>query len=285
MRTLPALGVTALTAAALGTGQVLAAELTGITTLGGDFTAGAERVQGVQVTLVAWYCAVAVPAAVVLATAGREVRTRMAAVPAGVLGTLATCPVLMQRASGFVSDDVLTAALVGVLLGSLCALAAAVAPVIGKGLVAYAVFQWGAGLAFTALVPRTVVYAGMVQPLGLDFLVRLRPEMPDLPDNLGYHLPPMLPVAIAVPVLAGAVSAVAVRRTKVRGASMAAGAAGPVLSAVLYRLVPEQDVLWNEAAATVVDAVAACSLLVAAVPDAWQGARGLTSRFSHTSDR
>jgi hypothetical protein len=259
--------VAAVSGAALGLAQVAVAEPAGITTLGGDFGGGNDRVQGVQVTLVAWYCAMAVPLAVALAGARRSVSTkaRMASVPAAAAGTLATWPLLAVVSGDPLRGDVVSAALAGIVLGVAAGVGTAAVPVIGAGLAAYAGLQWAAGLACTALLSRTVVYAGMVQLLGWDVLDEMRPDMPDLPNNLGYHLPGMLPVAIAVVVLTGVISGVAARRTRAWGPSAAAGAFGPVLAAVAYRLTPGQDYLWNEAAGTVVLWTALCSLPVAAL--------------------
>jgi hypothetical protein len=258
--------VSAVSAAALGLAQVAMAELTGITTLGGDFAAGNDRVQGVQVTLVAWYCAMAVPLAVAVAGArpGVGARVRQAAVLPAAVGTLAVWPLLASSSGDVLRDDATSAMVTGILLGSAAALAVAVVPAIGRGLAAYVVLQWVAALVCTALVPRTVVYAGMVQPLGLEFLVALRTE----PYDLGYHLPTMLPIAAAVLVLAGAVSGATARRTRGWWTSVAAGTAGPVLAALLYRLTPDEAYLWNETAGSTVVVLAFLSLPVTALPAA-----------------
>ncbi|MEO3825241.1 hypothetical protein [Actinomadura sp. B10D3] len=250
-------------AAALGLAQVAVAELTGITTLGGDFAAGADRVQGVQVTLIAWYCAVAVPLAVAVAVArpGVDARARKVSVLPAAAGTLAVWPLLAASSGDALRDDVTSAMVTGILLGAAGALAVAMIPAVGTGFAAYTALQWVAALACTALVPRTVVYAGMVQPLGLEFLVALRTE----PYDLGYHLPTMLPVAAAVLVLAGALSGLTARRTREWRTSVAAGMAGPVLTALLYRFMPDQAFLWNETAGSTVIVLAFLSLPVAAV--------------------
>jgi hypothetical protein len=121
---------------------------------------------------------------------------------------------------------------------------------------------WIAAVAFTAFVSNTTVYAGLVQPLGLDFLDRL--PVPDLPDELNYHVPAMLPVAVALVLLAGVVGGVAARRTGAWTVSVAAGAIGPVLAAIVYRLPPKELFLWNESASTVALVLAGCCLLIAA---------------------
>jgi len=260
-------GVAAVVAAALGLGQVAIAELTGITTLGGEFVAGNERVAGVQVTLVAWYCTVAVPLAVVSVSGRRDTgeRMRLASVPAAAAGALASLPFLVGVSGDLLRDEVTTAAVTGVLLGAVSALAVAVAPVIGKGLAAYVVLQWVAGLAFTAAAPRSVVYAGMVELLGVNFLAEMRPGMPDLPENLGYHLPGMIPVAVSVVILTGVIAGIAVRRTHTWAPATASALAGPVVATAVHRLPSGQAQLWNGAASVAVLTVALCCLPVAAV--------------------
>jgi len=266
-RNLTAVSVAAAAGAALGLIQVTVAELMDITTLGADFGAGAERTQGVQVTLVAWYCAMAVPLAVAIAGARRELtgKARAATVLAAAAGTLAAWPLVAGVSGTVMRDDTVPAVVTGVLLGTVAAAAVAAAPVIGKGLAAYVALLWAAALAFTALVSNTTVYAGMVQPLGLDFLDSwIAPTLRDLPDNLDYHVPTMLPVAVALVLLSGVVGGVAARRTGGWTRSVAAGAAGPVLAAAVYRLPPDELSLWNESASVVMLVLAGCCLLIAA---------------------
>ncbi|TDB98004.1 hypothetical protein [Actinomadura sp. 7K534] len=260
-------GVAAAVAALLGLGQVAVAEIAGITTLDGEFVAGNERVAGVQVTLVAWYCAVAVPLAVASVTGRRDAAQGMplTAVPAAAAGTLAALPLLAGLSGDFLRAEVISAAGAGILLGAAGALAVAAVPVIGRGLAAYVVLQWAAGLAFTAAAPRSVVYAGMVELLGVDSLAEMRPGMPDLPENLGYHLPGMLPVVVATVVLTGVVAGMAAHRTHAWAPATASALAGPLLAAAVYRLPSEQAQLWNGAASVAVLTVAVCCIPVAAV--------------------
>lgn len=264
-----AVGIAVVAGAVLGLGQVKVAELADITTLGGDFGAGDDRIQGVQVTLVAWYCAMAVPLAVALAVAIARVRRDLSAkawaavVLAAAVGTLAAYPLVTGYSSAPMRDNTGHAVLLGILLGIVGASAVALAPAIGKGLAAYVALLWVTALVFTLLVSNTVVYAGMVQPLGLGSLDSLGDSLPDLPYNLAYHLPTMLPVAVAILVLAGVVSGVAARRNGRWVRSAAVGAVGPVLSAIVYRLTPGQLNLWNESASVFVLVVAVCCLLIA----------------------
>jgi Na+-transporting NADH:ubiquinone oxidoreductase subunit NqrE len=264
VRNTTAIIVAAVVGAVLGLLQVAVAELADITTLGADFGGGNDRVQGAQVTLVAWYCAMAVPLAVAIAGArrGLGLKTRAVTVLAAAAGTLAAYPLAAEFSSDGMRHNVVSAVLIGILLGIVGASAVAVAPVVGKGLAAYVALLWVAALVFTSLVSNTVVYAGLVQPLGLDFLDSLGSSLPDLPYNLGYHLPTMLPVAVVILILAGALSGITARRTGAWAASIATGAAGPVLAAILYRLTPDELSLWNESAGALVFALAVCCLVI-----------------------
>lgn len=259
------LGLAAAAGAALGLAQVAIAELADILTLRADFAAGNDRVQGVQVTLVAWYCAMAVPLAVTVAGRDLSARARAAVVLPAAVGTLVTWPLVSGLSSDLTRADAVTAVLTGVLLGVVGGAGVAVAPAVGKGLAVYVGLLWAAALVFTPLVPRTVVYAGMVQPLGLDFMDSVRPALSDLPYNLGYHLLTMLPAAAAILIAAGVLSGVTARRTGAWAGSVGAGAAGPVLAAIVYRLTPGQVYLWNESASVVVLALATCCLLIAII--------------------
>src|SRR5687767_1358890 len=83
--------------AALAVGQVLLSEWTGLTTLVVALEAGAERVQGVQLSLVIWYCAVSAPAAMLLVPAGRGLPARLAAAGCAAAATLAALPIVHWR--------------------------------------------------------------------------------------------------------------------------------------------------------------------------------------------
>ena len=267
VRIIVPLGIAAVAGAALGLLQVTVAELTDITTLGGDFGGGNDRVQGAQVTLIAWYCAMAVPLAATIAGARRHlsVRVRAAAGLAAAAGTLATYPLVSAVSGAGLRHDCSLAVVTGVLLGLVGAVAVAAAPAVGRGLACYVALLWVAALALTELVSNTVTYAGLVQPVGLDFLDSLWSSLPDLPYNLGYHLPTMLPAAVVILILAGVLSGVTARRTGAWPSSTAAGAIGPVLAALVYRFPPRELSLWNESAGALVFALAGCCLLVSAV--------------------
>jgi hypothetical protein len=241
--------------AVLGLAQVAVAEWAGILTLGADFGGGDDRVQGVQVTLTAWYSATTVPTATWLA--GARWGRGAVAVLAAAAGAFAAYPLATALSGDGIRGAVGPAVVIGVLLGVAGGAAVAAAPVVGRGLATYAGLLWAAALLLTPLVSNTVVYAGLVQPLGLDLASWWGTALRDLPFNLAYHLPTMLPVALSILVLAGVVAGVVARRTGAWTASVAAGSLGPVLSALLYRLLPDQDYLWNESAGVVVLALAA----------------------------
>lgn len=109
------------------------------------------------------------------------------------------------------------------MLGVVAALFVTVAPSVGAGLTAHAALLWSAALLRTALVSPTVAYAGVVQPKGLAALDEtLRPALRRLPYELAYHLPTMLPVAVAVLVLSGVPAGGAALRTGTWGRAVAA---------------------------------------------------------------
>ena len=265
MRNVGAAALCTVAAAVFAAGQIAIAELAGITTLGGEFAAGNERVQGVQITLVAWYCMVAVALAVAIAGAALRagVVARIAGAAAGGVGALAALPVVIGASGQYVRHDATWAVLVGALLGVAVGLIVAIVPRLGGGLAVYLALLWAVALGFTLTGVNTVVYAGMVEPLGVEVLTGLRSTLNWVPYD--YHVPYMLPVAIAVPVLSGVLTATAARRGASWGESFWVGALGPVVSAVVYRFQAAQLYLWNEAAADIVLVVALLSLLVAAV--------------------
>jgi hypothetical protein len=264
---------TAVTSAALALAQVAVADLVGITTLDADFAAGAERTAGVQVTLVVWYCAVAAVVAVTVTAGVASARSdvprglRLALVVPAMAGAPAALPLLMQQSGAALADDIRWAVVAGTALGALGSLAAAVMPGIGRGVAAHAALLWVAALVFTGLVSTTIVYAGMVEPLGWDALQRLRDPIRVIVPSYAvtYHLPSMLPVGLAVVALS---SFVAVRTRRAGGSvgvAVSVAAAGPLLAVSAYWLTPDQRYLWNEAAATIVLGVALCSVAVATV--------------------
>jgi hypothetical protein len=246
--------------AALAVGQVVLADSVGVLELDGVFEAGNERVAGVPVTLVGWFLAMAVPLAVVAALAavpggqGLPRGARMSTVPAAAVGALAGLPVVSSTGGGPTREAALSAGINGIALGIAVGCAVAILPAVGRGLVGYAALLWTAIVGFGLLVPRTVVYAGIVEPLGLEPLRELRGTlgrlgMPDL-GPLDYHFVSVLPVALAVVVLSGVLGGWVVRRTGSVWVAAAAAVAGPVLAAASYHLDRDQLTLWNEDAAT-----------------------------------
>lgn len=117
-------------------------------------------------------------------------------------------------------------------------------------------------------MPNTVVYAGIVEPLGLESLSELRgtlirPGMLPNMATLDYHLTSVLPVTLAVLALSGVLGATTVRRTGSVGVAVAAAAVGPVLAAASYHLDRAQLTLWNEDAAVLAHLIAALAILLA----------------------
>ena len=101
----------------------------------------------------------------------------------------------------------------------------------------------------------TVVYAGLVQPIGTTALDDL------LGDSLGYHLPTLLPYAVLTVVVTAALGYWFAHRGSSRGGAVLAAAAAPVVAAVLYPVVGMD--LWNADAAPVAAGTAATAAVAA----------------------
>lgn len=282
-------------AAALAAAMVGLAELTGVTTLDESFEAGGERVIDVQMTLVAYLCAAAV---VVGATAVPPPRRKLRRIPpvAAAVGALAAIPLVTGRATEFIGGLATDAVLAGAVVGGLAAfLLAPLGTRALLGVSAHLAVLWVAALVSVATT-ETVVYAGLVRPLGATALDDL------FGDALGRHVPTLLPYAVLVVVVTAVLGRVLPRRgvgrvtgrssglsagqgvgraagrssgqaasqgsgrvtgrSGGRGAAVLAAAAAPVLAAVLYPVVGMD--LWNGEAAPVA-AVAAVAGAVAAM--------------------
>ena len=252
----------------LAAGQVALAQLVGVTTLDADFAAGNERVQGVQVTLLVWYAAVAVAVAVTVAGRGLPAATTGArAITVTALGALAAAPAAAAFSGPAFSGDVWPAVIAGALLGAAAALVILALPAVGEGIAIHAGLLWLTAVILTLLLPHTVTYAGVVEPLDLELPSALGSAIRAVPvlERYDYHLPSMLPVGAGV-VLLGVVLAIrAVRRTGARAAAAAAGVAGPLLAAACYPVRPEALSLWNEDAFAIVLLIAVCCALAATV--------------------
>jgi hypothetical protein len=245
-------------AAALATGQVALAEVTGVTTLTDDFAAGGERVIDVQMALIAYFCATAVVIAVTALPVGRRL-VRLRPVAAAV-GALAPLPLVAGRADEYIGGLGTDAVLAGAIVGAIVAFVlTGVNTAVGVG--AHLALLWVATFVFLPWVDPTVVYAGLVQPLGTSALDDL------LGGVLGYHLPTMLPYAIVAVLVTGLLGAWFTRRGAARGPAIRAAAAAPVLAAVLYPVVGMD--LWNGQAAPVAAGVALLGALAAAVGASW----------------
>lgn len=260
-----ALGATALAGALFALAQVALAELLGVSTLGAEFSAGNERVQGVQVTLVAWYCAVAVPLAVT-AVAVRWTHgaaDRLAAAFAAAVGAVAVLPLVMHRSAVAIQRDMGYAVVAGVLLGLASAVVVAMVPVIGRGIAAHTTLWWLMVVLATILMPRTAAYPGIVELLEVDSIRAWL--LPVLPSGriLSYHLPYMLPSALATVALSGVLAAVVVRRIGSWSRAIATGTAGPVLAVAAYLPDTDQLYLWNGEAVVIAAVIAAVALLAA----------------------
>ena len=255
--------VVAAAACAAAVAQVTTAELTGITTVGGSFVAGNERIAGVQGTLVAWFCAGSVPLVLTVLTRLRpdlELSDRVAAVPPAGLGTLAASVVVVWRGGdGAAVSGVVTGALLGMAVG----FALARRPVIGWGLAAYATLFWVAALASLPFPRDPLVFAGLVS-LRSDRLEReLAGAIELVPLQGSVPLQTMVPFAVAVLLLVGVLAAVAVRRGVSWPGAVATAAIGPVLAAATYWLALDLVYLYNREAFQVVHWLALACLVVA----------------------
>jgi hypothetical protein len=172
------------------------------------------------------------------------------------------------------------AVLAGAIVGALAAFVLAGTANAAIGVAAHLALLWLTTLALLPWVDPTIVYAGLVQPLGTSTLDDL------LGDALGYHLPTMLPYALVAVLFTGLLGAWFARRgadAATGGRTPAAGgppaprarrapavraaAAGPVLAAVLYPVVGME--LWNGEAAPVVAGIALLGAVAAAVGASW----------------
>lgn len=243
-------------AAVLSTAMVGLAELTGVTTLDENFYAGGERVVDVQMTLVAYLCATSVAIAT---TAIPTRRRRLRRIPpvAAAVGALAPIPFVNARADEYVGGLASDAVLAGVILGGIAAFVLAPLGIRAlTGVATHLILLWVAALISIATT-ETVVYSGLVQPIGTTTLDDL------LGDALGYHLPTLLPYALVSVVVTAALAYRFAHRGSSRGTAVLAAAAAPVLAAALYPAVGMD--LWNADAAPVAAAVALVGALAAAL--------------------
>jgi hypothetical protein len=242
-------------AAILSTAMVSLAEFTGVTTLDESFEAGGERVIDVQMTLLAYLCATAA----IVATTVVPTKRRLRRIPpvAAAVGALAPISLVNGRANEYIGGLASDAVLAGVIVGGVAAFV--LAPLASRalaGIATHLVLLWLAALISTAAT-ETVVYAGLVQPIGTTALDDL------LGDALGYHLPTLLPYALVAVVVTAVLGHWFARRGSGRAAAVVAAAAAPVLAAALYPVVGMD--LWNAEAAPVAAGVAVIGALAAAV--------------------
>jgi hypothetical protein len=224
----------------------------------------------VQVTLVAWYAAVAVTVAVSVAARGVTVTAvRLATIPSATIGALAAGPVARASSGRVLADEVVPAVVGGAVLGALTALAIVFLTAVGVGITVHAALLWCAALVLNQLVD-TVTYAGIVEPFGVAAL-----ETSPL-RGLGYHPARILPAAVATVLLTAGLAVRARRRGARRGTAITGAAAGPVLAAATYWVTPDARFLWNEDAARFMLWIAVACVLVA-LPSALVRGRAPTS--------
>jgi hypothetical protein len=243
-------------AAVLAVALVSLAEFTGITTLDENFYAGGERVIDVQMTLIAYLCATAVIIATTVIPTKRRSLRRIPPVAAAV-GALAPIPLVNGRVDEYIGGLASDAILAGAIVGGIAAFI--LAPLGVRALTGVAMHLALLGLValISTAATETVVYAGLVQPIGTTALDDL------LGGSLGYHLPTLLPYALLTVVVTAALGYWFAHRGSSRGGAVLAASAAPVVAAVLYPVVGMD--LWNADAAPVAAGVALAGALAAAL--------------------
>jgi hypothetical protein len=231
----PAAGIAAAAAlaAALALAQVAAAEWTAVTTLTDTFFAGGDRYVALQMSLVAWFCAVStVIAATSAAHRFGQRRVLRRAVPvAAAIGTLAVLPLIAARANDNIGAEATRAAILGAVAGAAACLFVSGRTRVGVGVAVHAALVWAAGGLTSGLVwYSATVFAGMVEFFELDALEDA------LNSAIGDYAPEMLPFAAAVVLVAAVLAGWFVRRGASRREAVQAAVAGPVLAAVMYPL-------------------------------------------------
>jgi hypothetical protein len=227
------LATAAVCAAVLALAQVALAEWTRITTLTDNFFAGGDRYVALQMSLVAWFCALST---VISTTSiahwfGHRRILRRALPVAAAIGSLAVLPVITARTHDHISDNATRAAVLGAIAGAVAGLITSRNPRVGIGVAVHAAMVWIAGGLTSGLVwNSTTVFAGMVQFFELEALGDR------LNDSIGDYAPTMLPFAAAVVLVAGILAAWLARRGATRSEAVQAAAAGPVLAAIMYPL-------------------------------------------------
>jgi hypothetical protein len=228
------LATAAVLAAVLALVQVALAEWTAITTLTDNFFAGGDRYVALQMTLVAWFCALST---VIAATSvghrfGQRRVLRRAVSVAAAAGSLAVLPLITARANDHIGDKATRAAVIGAIAGAVASLIMSRQRRVASGVAVHAALVWIAGGLTSGglLWNSATVYAGMVQFFELDILEDR------LDSSIGDAAPTMLPFAAAVVLVAGLLAGWWARRGATRREAVRAAVAGPVLAAVMYPL-------------------------------------------------
>jgi hypothetical protein len=277
------------TGAALAAGQIWIADRIGIADLGADFTAGNERSEGAAVTLVGWFCAVAVilasrpghrsavaaansrAGATASSKAGAAASSKAGATAsseavAAAIGTAVAAAIGAATAAlpvvATLGNDTLWTAALGTLLGLAAALLAVPAPALRIGVAVHAGVWWAFAL-IAAPAGRSAAYSGLVELLDVHSLRQWL--FPILPSGriLSYHLPYLLP-SILTMIVAGAVAVRIVRRRGGgRVAATLAGSAGMLLATGAYLINVRHLTMWNGEVFVLVLATTLLTVLVA----------------------
>lgn len=230
----------AIVAALLAAGQPFIARLLGILTWSQCYCRGGIDVWGVSSILVTWHVAVAIPGAVLLARrlSGHrfrpERRDYAALILMAGLGVVLATPLVTAQASGADPEgvahpgiDVLISIWVGVIIGMVAAVGALASVSVARGYVVSWLWTWMLGLLGSLLlftVPHRVT-----QPLaGIDVWT----GRGAVGSFLGVIA--MFATVVGIAVLGTLIGAAQARQRSPFWASLAGGAAGPLLAAVVY---------------------------------------------------
>ncbi|GIG64885.1 hypothetical protein [Phytomonospora endophytica] len=244
-RLTPVLAV--LAAAALAAAQVALAQVLGLLELGGGFEAGAERGEGIGVTLLIWFCALSAPVAMLLVRDASAWTRAITAVPAG-LATLAALPVARMYVGDVLADDVPRAVILGAGMSVVAALLVARLTSAGLGIALHAGLLWAVAVVASLVAATGVLwgtptfFAGFVLDTFSDGLVL---DVP-LPGRTFGYFPQRSLVMIAL-LLAFTVVApsMVVKRGGRWWEGVAVGFTGPFLAVAAYLADVDQLVMWN----------------------------------------
>ncbi|MEV0644296.1 hypothetical protein AB0I28_03435 [Phytomonospora sp. NPDC050363] len=264
----------AVAAAVLAAGQVALAELCGLSELGGEFQAGAERTESVNVTLLTWFCALSAPTATLLAYRSQWL-VRVVSALFAAAATTAALPVAQSYAGDVLASEIPGAVGTGAVLGAFAALLTVALTALGLGVALHAGLLWvlaflaslASVLGFTWGTPTFFagyVLDGLADDLGIGLPLSGR--------TFGYFPSRSQVTIVALLVFAAVVAALAVLRTGSWWHGFLVGAAGPVLALAPYLVDTSQLVMWNADILPLLSALTGLGVLITGIAS-WTTAR------------